>query len=129
MWRVTGLCPGFFFPFSCPTSILYCTFNTMRLLYRHPNSRPPPSLPGKQRLHLQQSTTGRRYGLRDGRRCPGNEAARASLLPGDHVADDVRGAAPGKTRLVAVVCVETSRQAGWRNFPPETAASPAPSPL
>lgn len=85
-----------------------------------------------QLLHLHQTPTGwRQYRWFDCG-CPGNEAARASLLPGGHVVADVRGAAPGKTRLAArSVCgdEQAGGRADWKNFPPETAAGPAPPPL
>lgn len=63
---------------------------------------------------------------------PWKPAARASPLPGGHVAGDVRGAAPGTTRFVACsvdIDKQAGRRAGCKNFPPETAASPAPPPL
>lgn len=71
-----------------------------------------------QMLYLLQVSTRGRYTPQFDAAALETHQRRASPLPGAHVVADIRGAAPGETRLLAVVCVETSKaQGGKKNFP------------
>lgn len=73
-----------------------------------------------QMLYLLQVSTWGRYTPQFDAAALETHQRRASPLPGAHVVADIRGAAPGETRLLAVVCVETSKAQGEKKLSSET---------
>lgn len=67
-------------------------------------------------LYLLQVSTWGRYSPQFDAAALETHQRRASPLPGAHVVADIRGAAPGETRLLALECVKTSKEQGEKNF-------------